>query len=119
VAPTFLPSGYQLSESKKFQNSLKSWLTRNLVARKLNHGSNSWMIDSYRTTLKIRTRLATEQISSRIVIRIAGFHLLIDDYSLTIRGFNYHPLQTNLHPHPPATVNYSRADRATAVKGLS
>jgi hypothetical protein len=46
VDPTSLPSGYQLSESKKFQNSLKLLATRNLVARKLNHGSNSWIIDS-------------------------------------------------------------------------
>lgn len=32
VAPTFRPKGYQLSESKKFQNSLKSVLTKYLVA---------------------------------------------------------------------------------------
>lgn len=40
----------------------------------------------------MRTRLATEQISSRIVMRMAGFHFSIGDASLIIRGFNYHSL---------------------------
>lgn len=86
MAPTFLPNGYHDSESKKFQNYLKSWLTKNFVARKLNQGSNSWMILSYLMlkanhliTEKIRTSEATEQISKRIVILKAGFHFWIDD----------------------------------------
>lgn len=86
MAPTFLPSGYQLSESKKFQNSLKSLLTRNLVARKLNQGSNSWMMDSYLITENTRTSVATEQISSRMVMRIAGFHLFTEESAANIRG---------------------------------
>lgn len=89
MAPTFLPRGYQLSESKKFQNSLKSLLTRNLVALKLNQGSNSWMIDSYLITEKTRTSVATEQISSRIVIRMAGFHLVTVESASNIRVLRY------------------------------
>lgn len=42
----------------------------------MNQGSNSWMMDSYRITEKILTSVDTEQISSRIVILMAGLHLL-------------------------------------------
>lgn len=86
MAPTFLPSGYHDSESKKFQNSLKLLLTRNLVALKLNQGSNSWMIDSYLITENTLTSVATEQIRSRMVMRIAGFHLFTGESALNIRG---------------------------------
>ena len=39
-------------------------------------------------TLKIRTRLATEQINRRMVILMAGFHLCTEEDSLNIRGFD-------------------------------
>jgi len=39
-------------------------------------------------TENTRTRVATEQISRRIVMRIAGFHFVTADYSPDIRGYD-------------------------------
>lgn len=63
------------------------------MALKLNHGSNSWMIDSYLMTEKILTSVATEQISSKMVILMAGFHLLTGESALNIRvGLNIYSM---------------------------
>lgn len=40
-------------------------------------------------TLKTLTKLATEQISRRMVIRMAGFHLWSEESEANIRGFDY------------------------------
>ena len=56
------------------------------MALKLNQGSNSWMIDSYLITENTLTSVATEQIRSKIVMRMAGFHLFTGESALNIRG---------------------------------
>ena len=63
------------------------------MALKLNQGSNSWMIDSYLMTEKILTSVATEQMSSKMVMRMAGFHLLTGESALNIRvGLNIYSI---------------------------
>ena len=72
VPPMTRPSGYQDSESYQFQKEYQPSLVRNLVVRKLNHGSNSWMTDSYLMTEKIRTMNARMQIPAIMLILKIG-----------------------------------------------
>ena len=68
VPPTIRPSGYQDRESNQFQNLYEPWSTSTRVLRKLNHGSNSWMILSYLSTENNRIENDTKQIKVNIIV---------------------------------------------------
>ena len=72
VPPMTRPRGYHDSESYQFQKEYQPSATRYLVVRKLNHGSNSWMTDSYRITEKIRTIKASRQIKAKMLSFMTG-----------------------------------------------
>ena len=82
VPPATRPRGYHERSSNQFQKDSNDVLTKCFEARKLNQGSNSWMIDSnlnkldkllnevgrgiYRMTEKRREEIAAPAIVARI-----------------------------------------------------
>ena len=67
VPPMTLPRGYHDSLSYQFQKAYQPSLAKNFVVLKLNHGSNSWMTDSYLITEKTRVAKAKKQIRASII----------------------------------------------------
>ena len=72
VPPMTRPSGYHDSESYQFQKEYQPSWVKNLVVRKLNHGSNSWITDSYLMTEKILTKKARMQMPAIMLILKTG-----------------------------------------------